>query len=798
MEPVVAPTRRRSEARAGAPERDRRPLLRGRRLVLLLTALCGALILLGPAARVPDDAAGLWLMVGAPCCVYFGLARRVVSTVDGAALLSLGLALLHDLAVLLALDLVLPWCGDNRPLELRPVTVAITLGIVLVGAFAPEAKPLAPGTFARHRRGLVPVLVGGAVVVLFSIAGAIRLNNGFGSGVSMTAMALIVAFLLLLLFQAGYSIAVVEVGLYAAAAAILLLTSMRGWLLTGHDIQTEYAYFSDVFASGRWEPGKYQNAYYACLSVTLLPVGFTHLTGVSALYVFKVVEPLLFATTPVLLFRSVRNVAPHSIAVLSAFFFIIFPNFTTDMTYMSRQEIAFILVGCAMLVVTGSSARIGVRRTVLGVLLAGVVLSHYSTAYVVIVVCGVAAAADLLLRGWRRARHGRGGDDEPRSRAAARRVSRLSAPHAKTVVPWWIVVLTAAMGWLWAGPVTHTGGQVQDTVSAAISQLQGGASSGYFAATPTSAQLLSDYQKAALQQTEKDRAKGVYWPVSSISAASTPVVGTQYQPLTALGRWLRDKGVGVSGGNALLRSLSDRVYELLILSGLLGVWFAGRKLFRPTKDQVLLALGGLGMLVVLTVVPQLSVDYGILRAFQEGIFFFGPFMAAGVVWLGGLARRWTKPVIGVAVAGIAAVMTGVLPQLTGGYYGIIPMANQGQYYNLHYPTLDEQISARWLESQVKAYANANGYAPVVQTDFYTFDMLQTDFSGPLLQDIAPQWLRPGSYVFLGSTVVRTGEVSNRLDGQAVTYRYPMELLDTLYNRIYANASAEVYAPEMNN
>jgi hypothetical protein len=99
---------------------------------------------------------------------------------------------------------------------------------------------------------------------------------------------------------------------------------------------------------------------------------------------------------------------------------------------------------------------------------------------------------------------------------------------------------------------------------------------------------------------------------------------------------------------------------------------------------------------------------------------------------------------------------------------------------------------------VKAYANANGYAPVVQTDFYTFDMLQTDFSGPLLQDIAPQWLRPGSYVFLGSTVVRTGEVSNRLDGQAVTYRYPMELLDTLYNRIYANASAEVYAPEMNN
>jgi uncharacterized membrane protein len=275
-------------------------------------------------------------------------------------------------------------------------------------------------------------------------------------------------------------------------------------------------------------------------------------------------------------------------------------------------------------------------------------------------------------------------------------------------------------------------------------------------------------------------------------------VSTQYQPLTGIGRWLQKAGIDVSGGNVLARSAADRAYELFVLAGLFGVWFAGRKLFRPRKDQVLLSFGGLGMLVVLTVVPQLSVDYGILRAFQEGLFFFSPFLAAGLIWLSGLARHWAKPALGAVLAGIAAFMTGVLPQLTGGYYGIIPMANEGQYYNLHYPTVDEQVGAEWLVARVQTDKSANGYTSIVQTDFYTYDTMQTVFTVPLLQDIAPQWLRPGSYIFVGPTLIRTGEVANRLDGQAVTYRYPAGLLDSLYNEIYANAGSEVYAPEMNN
>jgi len=784
------------QVRGSVQEEAARPALRSRRVVLLSVAASCVIILLGPAERITDDPAGLWLMIGAPACVYFGTARRVVSTRDGAALTALGFALLHDIVVLLGLDLLLPVFGDRRPLELIPITLALGVTTIIAGAFVPEADRLAREQWWWHRRGYGPVLGLGLPGVVLSVAGAIRLNNGFGSGVSITAMVVLVATLLLLLFRPGYSIAAVELGIYLAAAAILLLTSLRGWLITGHDIQTEFTYFSNALESGRWIPGASRNAYDACLSVTLLPVAFARVTAISDVNVFKVVMPLLFAATPVLLFRSVRNVASHAVAVLSAVFFIIFPTFSTDMTYMARQEIAFVLVGCAMVVVTSQGAGLSARRIAFGALMAGVVLSHYSTAYIVIIVCCFAAAADAALTAWRKVR-GRSG----RARGAGgrkRRVSRVRAGTAKVFVPWWFIAFAAAAAFVWAGPVTRTGSQVQSTVTAAISQLEGKASSGYFASQQTDAQLLGGYKQSAVTLTAQDRAKGVYWPLSLVAAYNTPTVGVQYQPLTSVGRRLQNAGIDVSSGNVLARSLDDRAYELFIVAGLAGVWFAGRRLFAPTKDQVLLSLGALGMLGVLTVVPQLSVDYGILRAFQEGMFFFAPFMAAGLIWIFGGLKRWASLAAGVSVAVIASTMTGVVPQLTGGYLGILAMADEGQYYDIHYPTATERTGAQWLNALVGTEKLKTGTAPVVQTDFYTYDTNQTVFSGPMLPDILPQWLRPGSYVLLGATVIRDGEVTNRINGRMITYKYPGQVLDTYYNRIYASSGAEVYGPEMNN
>ena len=130
-----------------------------------------------------------------------------------------------------------------------------------------------------------------------------------------------------------------------------------------------------------------------------------------------------------------RNVAPHSVAVLSAFLFIIFPTFSVDMTYMSRQEIAFIFVGCIMLAITERDRGLRARRAAFAALTVGVMVSHYSTGYIVIMVGFFAVLADLALRLWPRLR----GRSKSRRRSAGtrqRRAPRVAGSDAGMVVPW--------------------------------------------------------------------------------------------------------------------------------------------------------------------------------------------------------------------------------------------------------------------------------------------------------------------------------------------------------------------------
>ena len=334
-------------------------LTTGGRTVLAGTALsCLALVLPGQPPAL-TAIAGLWLLLVAPAVLWFGFATRVVCTLDGAALLAVGLTVFSDILVGLLVNTILPVFGQPRPPRCKTLlAVAFTLATLLIAVLAPAPAPAhtseSPfGSRARRtgggprRSGLIPVAALGALAILLSVAGAIRLNNHLGGGVSLAALVVIAALMLVLMVRHRVtSAAVLELGIFLASAAVLLLVSLRGWYITGHDIQIEYKVFTVALAAGHWTADSATNAYNACLSITILPVSVVRLTGISGLYVFKVVLPLLFALTPVLVYRSVRNVGPELIALLSAVYFVLFPTFYTDMTvHLGRQEVAFVPPG---------------------------------------------------------------------------------------------------------------------------------------------------------------------------------------------------------------------------------------------------------------------------------------------------------------------------------------------------------------------------------------------------------------------------------------------------------------------
>jgi uncharacterized membrane protein len=732
---------------------------------------------------------GLWLIFGAPLAFCLGLCRRLVTGLDSALLLSVGLVLTADFVMLLGINFLPQLFGDQRPLTQVPIAAGFLVGDLLLGALTPECEPPPRLSELRGRlpAGMTPTALLGALSLVLSVAGATRLNNGFGPGVSMAAYALVAVLLVLLLAKRDkYDVATLEAGVLAAAAALLLLTSLRGWLITGHDIQTEYEYFRLNLGGERWEVSLYPSAYDACLSITLLPIALVHLTSISALGVFKIVIPLLFALCPVALFRATLNAAPRLVALLAAIFFISFPTYMTDMPYLGRQEVAFVLLGSALVVATDQGVRLVARRVVFTVLLAGIVLAHYSTSYVLIIVLLAATAADLLWRlGVRLRRRGR---------------RALATPAFLSL---WIAPLAVVFALAWAGPVTHTGAQLSTTVNAALAEIRGtGNEVGSGAASSsllggqqiTDAQRLADYDTETIAATAQARAEGVFLPLSTVDKYPTPVIPLANMTLTGIGKRLADLGVPVASANAALRSGIADGLQVLIVIGLLVTALAGRRrAFRPGRDQILLALGALFMLVLLTAVPEFSVDYGLLRAFEQGILFFGPFMAAGLIWLLSWLRKAMIPAV-CAVAGFLLVdLSGLLPQLTGGYPAQLALNNAGQYYDLYYPTEPEYQAAVWLEQQVApdGPSSWNGEA-TAEAETFTYSEIQSIYTGPVVADISPTVVSPTDFVFLGPETVNDGRASVIYRGAIIAYKYPMDLLTNTKDEVYSGDGVEIF------
>lgn len=743
------------------------------RAVVLGSVLAACVVELMPwRPAVLVTVAGLWLVFGAPAWLCRRIATRIVSTREAQWLLGLGFAVVAAMVAALAVNTVLPWFGVSRPLTAGSLAIAQTLTAAAL-AFGDRRltgeSPPVRGPRWMPVRDVAPVAVLGILALLVAIAGAIRLNNGFSGATSLVALFLIAALLGLLVVQAGrYGDGVIAFGILCAATALLLLTSLRGWYLTGHDIQREFLLFQLTSAKGYWDISGYPDAYNACLSITLLPTSVAQLTALPGLAIFKVALPVLFAAAPVAVYRTTRNLTSKRVSLLAAIYFLAFPTFFTDMPFLGRQEIAFLLLGCAVLAVSDRSAPRRARRIAFAVLFAGIVLSHYSTTYVLIGVLLLAKLASGVIR------------VVPPLR---RRLAERAPKEATDFVVWPMIGIAVLCSALWTGPVTGTWHQLQHTAVATAQdlfhpdQVQRGSSDTAYSIFSSSRvspqQRLRDYADSTRAQTGGEP-----------PTAFAQVAPADNLPLTSAGSALDQLGLDVPRVNGFLRALCADGLQVLLLFGLAGTLIAAATVFRPTHDLFVFAVGGLGVLAAEIALPQLSVDYGVLRTFQQGLFGFAPFIAMGSVWVLSWLKRWRMPAATAVALLLFLDLTGALPRLFGGYPAQLHLDNAGQYYDIYYAHPQERAALAWLERHTTAQR--------IQSDRYTLSRLQTLINGRPGDDIYPTLVQPGSFVLLGYPAVRKDEVTVFYQGDLVTYRYPLQFLDATKNKVYSSNGTSVY------
>jgi len=586
----------------------------------------------------------------------------------------------------------------------------------------------------------------------------------------------------------------VTTAIYSLAVALLLMTSLRGWYITGHDIQREYRVFQLTKSNGNWKMSRFQDAYNACLSITILPTLVAQMTRIADPYVYKLIFQLIFAYCPVLVYKLARRYASKGTAILAVVYFISFPTFFGDMPFLNRQEIAFMFVAAAFLMMSNGEAGLTTRRVFIAACSLGVVVSHYSTTYVI---GGTLLAAWLLGRCAPLAL--------PAVNAARRRLKRIplnpqSAARTPVIGLVNIVILIGA-SLLWTGAYTHTYSGLRQTLSAAVQSIRGSPEPGTRAAevryslfslgAPSVQTVWHDYITNALDESRTGRAQGVYYPESLLSQYPTPIITEKSLPVTSIGHALDAVGVNVATFNSAIRAAAARLYQVFLFVGLAAALFSRRRRFAPGWEFYAIAWGAAIVVLVQVLVPVISIDYGVLRAFQQALVVLCPFVAFGTVtlfsWLRG---RWSLA----ASAGVAIFfflsLTGVLPQLLGGYPPQLNLNNSGLYYDLFYVHPQEVKAIGWLTALVATKPGA--VQSEVETDRYTFQRLQT-FTGvnPNL-DIFPDFLTKNAYVFLGFQTVQKDQSAILYDGDIILYKYPTSLLDRQENLIYSSNGVHIY------
>ena len=660
----------------------------------------------------------------------------------------------------LAIDLIGPRFGIAAPLRAGPLLIAlevVCIALVLCSLNAPADTAIPWGELRNPARLAWPLLI-----PLLAAAGALRLNSGGTDHVAVLAAVVVIIMLVaVFLFAPWCDDSLLVVVIFAAALAMMWSFSLRGDLVYGFDISSEYYSLNQTVTSGIWHFSHPNDAYGAMLSVTVLPAELHALSGMPALLIFKVVYPVIGSFFPVAVFCLARRVLTGRWSFMAAALVVMQQTFFQQLPALARQEVAMLLFAALIPAVLDTGKSRGTRWTFVSLLSLGMVVAHYSTAYL-----AIPLLVALLILQW--------------VISWFRQIPRVTG----SVLVACVVTVGAAS--VWYGSLTHSSSNFSQFVQAAKGQginllpnqggniietyLQGEADQGM---TPTQ---YENYLSSNVKANESF--------ISPLPDASKPQYKLQPAPST-------EPPVTFSLGAALLDLAGLLVQQLHnVLAGVGALVLALRRKLPPVARQVgLMGLGGMGILVLVRISGTIAQAYNPQRAFLQALIVLG----IAVCWLiQRIGARWKatrSPILIVCGASLALFMAGT-SGVEGAFVGggmAANMANQYDDYQEFVMTSQDLAAASWVDATAPA-------GQFIYADHYGELRLNTvagSRSG-VFDAITPETLDRNAWVYATTANLEGNVVRSESGSVSAVYAFPRQFLDSNYNVVYTNGSSEVF------
>lgn len=661
----------------------------------------------------------------------------------------------------LAIDLIGPLMGISAPLRTAPLLIALEVVCVVLLACSLNAPPETeiPWSSLPQPAGLAwPLLI-----PLLSAAGALRLNSGHSNHVAMIAVVVVIIALL-----AGFLLApwcensLLLVIVFAAALGMMWSFSLRGDLVYGFDISNEYYSLNQTVTAGVWHVSHPNDAYGAMLSVTVLPAELHALSGVSALLTLKVVYPLIGALFPVGVFCLARRVLAGRWAFMAAALVVMQETFFQELPALARQEVAMLLFAALILAVLDRSQSLRTRWTFVCLLSLGMVVSHYSTAYMAIPLLAIAAALQWLAS-W------------------IRPVPRITGAVLLACV------VSVAGATVWYGSLTDSSSNVSQFVQAAQGQ-------GIDLLPNQGGNLLTTYLQGESEQEMTPAQYQNY--ISSFYKTNdkfiTPLPDAS-EPQYAL-KSVADPTPPVTwnmGAQALnlFDLLIQQLLNLLAGVGALVMVVFRRKVSVIARQIGLLGLAGMAILLLVRISGTIAAEYNPQRAFLQALIV----LAICICWIfQRLGARWKQTRAAILI--VCAASVGLFMVGSSGIAGAVlgggtasNLANSYDDYQQFVMTAPEIAAAAWV----------NEKAPIGQliyADHYAELRMNTVAGNRtgVFDAITPETLDQHAWVYADRTNVVDNIVHSLTGTINATYAFPKSFLNSNFNVVYTNGTSEVF------
>ncbi|HEV2413128.1 MAG TPA: DUF2206 domain-containing protein [Candidatus Saccharimonadales bacterium] len=604
------------------------------------------------------------------------------------------------------------------------------------------------------------------VLPVLSLLGVMQLNNG---GKGFFAVTNLIAILMYeaYFFRSKRTKSDLEIGanLFFVTLSLALSYSMRSNFVVGYDVSQEFQVFSSVVRNGLWESHLFNSTYSACLSITVLPALLKTILTFSSQYIFKFVMQLVLCIVPIAVYLiAKKQIKNTSLALVAALFFIFQAQFMFEFPALVRQQCALLFFGLIFVASSSENLSSFAKKTLVLVFGVGMVVSHYSTAYVCLAFLAIYTISKLILGN---ITYYKTGINSGKSRATTWVLTPLA------------LVILFLFAFFWYGETLQSTGGVTQKLYQSVTSFDT-----FFSADSRSSFISQDLHIGSqnsnddtLNSLENASAKkGSYGQAASQqsniypTSQSAPQVNSKLQLVT----------------EDMVNLIMPTLLKVVIVVGAAAM-VVGSVMKRRIIDDGLFVLSAGMLFLLLVILPTLSQDYNLQRLYQQLLIIVS---ASFVVGVQVLLTKWRQATLGVSV--VLALLyfvttSNLVSQLAFGRSDI-NLSNSGLGYDKFYLSDDEASSLNWLQDVYMSPlpVNLDTYGKLHAESITTLN------NSRLIQGMLPTELYKDGYVYATNTNINKNLVFDTYGNQEVTYNFPAQFLSQRKNLIYSNKDSEIY------